>query len=347
MHSLQTTSMVTRLGLCSLTVLLMHGGACRERSAAPKTGIPVSPAEVNRLSKLLSAQAATKQQIHQHFKDSGYRFNLCLAEGRGGGVTDLGQGGSMLICSGVETGTRAIEVERELQALLSPDEQDGMRIVFVMGLDSGTQLVGGASQFMEYTAERTEAERVATLIREDVGIDFGTVENKFATANQLHEFVQYGVNEKDAVAYLVVGSGMSSSPLKEVPGTDLDGVHEGFVGGVHPHHPLFDELFLARHLLVQRLFFRFDPVEVELQCLELLPAGPGVALAAPAGLAQGFEPLGGAGWRRGGAVGPVGSGPASSLAISCRRAASWRRAVSSASSRRALRRVTALPSLVF
>ena len=92
--------------------------------------------------------------------------------------------------------------------------------------------------------------------------------------------------------------------VKQVASTDLDGVHEGFVSGVHPHHLLVDELFLARYLLIECRLFRFDPVELELKCVELFSACLGVALAAPAGLAQGFEPLGGVGVRerRGGEI---------------------------------------------
>ena len=79
--------------------------------------------------------------------------------------------------------------------------------------------------------------------------------------------------------------------VKQVARTDFDGVYEGFVSCIHPHHLLVDELFLARYLLIECCFFRFDSVELELKCVELLPACLGVALTAPTGLAQGFEPF--------------------------------------------------------
>jgi len=98
--------------------------------------------------------------------------------------------------------------------------------------------------------------------------------------------------------------------IEQVPGTDLDGIHEGFAGGVHSYHLLVDELVRARYLLVERSFFRLDPVELELKSVELRPACPGVALAAPTGLPQGFEPLGRIErrWLRGGGFGQLGSG---------------------------------------
>ena len=39
--------------------------------------------------------------------------------------------------------------------------------------------------------------------------------------------------------------------VKQIPGADPDGVHEGFVSKVHAHHVLLDELIDARDFLVQ------------------------------------------------------------------------------------------------
>ncbi len=51
---------------------------------------------------------------------------------------------------------------------------------------------------------------------------------------------------------------LGRADFSTVPGTDLDGVQEGIVSGVQPHHLLVDERVLARHIPIERRFFRFD-----------------------------------------------------------------------------------------
>jgi len=196
----------------SVSLVLMLGGSCKKHANPSVVGTPISAADLGRLKAVMAKHTATKQKIARHSKEYGYEFDLCLNFDPVNPPSHLGKDGSMLTCRGVATGTRAIEIESDLRRILTPEEQDGLEILFEMGAAGRTHVLGSASQFAEEYELHAELKRAEELVRAGIAIDFSKTTGRYEVGRK-YEFVQYGVDAKDAVVYLVVGTGMKRSPL--------------------------------------------------------------------------------------------------------------------------------------
>lgn len=213
---------MSAVSLFGAIALLASIAGCR-KSQSPAGGTPVTRADVERIFKATAARSTTEQKLNSHFKDKGVTFDLAICAGGKDPVSEIGRGGSLLVCRGVKSGAQAIGLEREVRQLLSAEELEGMEITFEMGRYEERGMIGSASQFAEFCAEREEEERADRLIREGVGIDFALLEQKFEIGGKRHEMVQYGVNAKGEVVYLAVAYGLSVSPLCIAHRTDSSG----------------------------------------------------------------------------------------------------------------------------